>query len=238
MSTIYELLRLYSYPMFREFITPDKWLVICDDIRNKAIQLEHTFSSLSMQIFTVSSKECLCQLICTSLSLVGNCIFCEGVTSEIFLAENILDFARNLPANPHIVVKRRDSRTVTKDQAHFTQSEKQQVRSADKAHAEQSPIGVVNNGGNSSDDESDSVDIGHRRRRRNRPKSERDKLTQREPKSPAKIRSLSEAISDIEARTRAAKREMDYRATHSQSESDNKTDVSSNNILQFHSHKP
>ena len=103
----------------------------------------------------------------------------------------------------------------------------------DKTTAEQSPIAVANNDGNSSDDESDSVDIGYRRKRRNRPKSERDKLTRREPRSPTKIRSLSEAISDIEARTRAAKQEMDYRSTRSQSESDNKTDVSNDAILLF-----
>ena len=103
----------------------------------------------------------------------------------------------------------------------------------DKANTEQSPIAVANSDGNSSDDESESIEIGHRRRRRNRPKSERDKLIQREPKSPAKTRSLSEAISDIEARTRAAKEEMDYRATHSQSESDYKTDVSNNDKLEF-----
>lgn len=78
----------------------------------------------------------------------------------------------------------------------------------------------------SADDESDSADIGFKRKKRHRPRPKRDKAISIDKEgSQRRIRSLSEAISDIEARNKAAKEEMDKRMIRSQSESEHSTEV-------------
>ncbi|XP_065069340.1 uncharacterized protein LOC135694496 [Rhopilema esculentum] len=129
----------------------------------------------------------------------GQCRFSENVTPEIFTGENIFDFAKNLPENPNVATKRRGSDSPPKESSKVNQTEEH----PSKAHS--------NEDSDSSDDESDSVDTGVRRRRKNRPKSERNKVARRDPVTERRVRSLSEAIKDIAARNEAAKKEMDVR---------------------------
>ena len=135
------------------------------------------------------------------------------MTPEIFAGENIFYFAKNLPENPYALTKRRGSDSPPKESSKVNQTEEHQL----KSHS--------NEGSDSSDDESDSVDTGVRRRRKNRPKSERNKIARRDPVTERRVRSLSEAIKDIAARNEAAKKEMDVRMI-GHSESDKSSEVS------------
>ena len=155
--------------------------------------------------------------------ILGHCFFCEGVTPELFIKNNVVDFVKNLPTNPYSTTKRRESRSPSKD----IRSDNAQSPLLDNVHideslhiknlqSERSANSIYQVDSDSSDDESDSVDIGFKRKRRNRTKSNWEK---REATSQRRIRSLSEAICDIEARTKAAKEEMDKIVSRTQSES-------------------
>jgi len=153
------------------------------------------------------------------------------VTAELFIKNNVVDFAKNLPTNPYSTTKRRESRSPSKD----IRSDNAQSPLLDNVHideslhlknlqSERSAISIYQVDSDSSDDESDSVDIGFKRKRRNRTKSNWEK---REATSQRRIRSLSEAICDIEARTKAAKEEMDKIVSRTQSESTTSGETSS-----------
>ena len=136
---------------------------------------------------------------------------------------------RSLPVNKHCDPRRRASRNRLQE----NNEERIEDSSQDSAKGlsrenhcqEQLQQDICNNESSSSaDDESDSVDIGIRRKKRNRPRSKRDNAT-KEPANQKRIRSLSEAINDIEARNRAAREEVDKRMLRSQSESEYSAEV-------------
>ena len=161
------------------------------------------------------------------LLFLGHCVFCEGVTPEVFIKDNILDFARNLPLNPNLVTKRRGSRSpskdITKDNNSFPRNyHLNEALQKENPHTEEFEKVSCNSDSYSSDDESDSVDIGFKRRKRKKARSSREKP---ETVSQRRIRSLSKAISDIEARNKAAKEEMDKRVIRMKSESGSTTGV-------------
>ena len=160
---------------------------------------------------------------------LGQCTFCEGVAIEIFIAKNIFDFVSSLPVNPYATAKRRGSKSQQKDSKtdNVYNTSPERIICTNESHENSQSLdkllkSVSNTDSQSSDDESDSGDIGIRRKKRNKTRSERNK---KEPASQKRIRSLSEAINDIEARNKAAKEEMDKKMIRSQSESGNSTEV-------------
>ena len=151
----------------------------------------------------------------------GHCSFCEGVTPELFVKNNVINFAKNLPTNPYSTTKRRESlippKDIRPDDAQSPLLENVHIDEPSKnLQSERSTNAIYHIDSDSSDDESDSVDIGFKRRRKNRAKSNWEK---REAASQRRIRSLSEAICDIEARNKAAKEEMDNIVSRTQPES-------------------
>ena len=148
----------------------------------------------------------------------GHCLFCEGVTPEVFVKDNILNFAWNLPVNPNSAAQRKSPtkdfiKTQNSLPGNYLLNEDLPISNHCSEEVEKA---FYNTDSHSSDDESDSVDIGFKRRRRNKTRPKREK---RETVSQRRIRSLSEAIGDIEARNKAAKKEMDKKMTKIKSDS-------------------
>ena len=166
-------------------------------------------------------------VVTIALLILGHCVFCEGVTTEVFIKDNIVDFARNLPLNSNFITKRRGSRSpskdTTKDNNSFPRNDHlNEALLKETPRTEELEKVLCNVDSYSSDDESDSVDIGFKRRKRKKARASRETpgtVSQR------RIRSLSEAIIDIEARNKAATEEMNKRAIRMKSDSGSSTGV-------------